>query len=307
MAFGGPVSALADLDVDEQAIGEMVLCFDVVAGERLEGDQSESNFAQWEHHDALFHAKTRGKLPGKRGGTYRFIGKREPTPAAPERNLGVPLEPPAHHASKDLAALNRLMIKRRSVRAYGEEPISFAELGTFLQSVARTLEVRPVNEAIGLTYETVRRPYPSGGACHELELYPIVNRCAGLERGAYWYNCSAGSFHRVRSDCAVADQILDRSGASMGIRPQRPDVVITIAARFGRVNWKYEGIAYAVVLKNVGVLMHTMYMVSTAMGLAGCAIGTGDSRQFSALTDLPSWEEDSVGEFALGSSGVVPC
>ena len=86
----------------------------------------------------------------------------------------------------------------------------------------------------------------------------------------------------------------------MGIHPGMPDILICVTARFGRVNWKYEGIAYATVLKNLGVLYQTMYLVATAMTLAPCAIGAGDSAELSAITGHDIFEEDGVGEFALG-------
>jgi hypothetical protein len=43
------------------------------------------------------------------------------------------------------------------------------------------------------------------------------------------------------------------------------------------------------------------YTVATAMGLAPCGLGVGDSHAFAEATGLDSLEESSVGEFALGS------
>jgi SagB-type dehydrogenase family enzyme len=80
-----------------------------------------------------------------------------------------------------------------------------------------------------------------------------------------------------------------------------PQVLITLASRFARLSWKYEGIAYAATLKNVGVLQEAMYLVATAMGLAPCALGCGDSTVFSTATGLDPLVESSVGEFMLGS------
>ena len=59
--------------------------------------------------------------------------------------------------------------------------------------------------------------------------------------------------------------------------------------------------AYALILKNVGVLYQTMYLVATAMGLAGCGLGGGDSDLFSRAAHTQSLVETSVGEFLLGS------
>jgi len=65
--------------------------------------------------------------------------------------------------------------------------------------------------------------------------------------------------------------------------------------------WKYAGIPYALALKDVGGLMQTFYLVAEGMGLAPCAIGSGDSDAFAALTGTNYWEETLVGEFTLGS------
>jgi SagB-type dehydrogenase family enzyme len=74
-----------------------------------------------------------------------------------------------------------------------------------------------------------------------------------------------------------------------------------LGARFGRVMWKYESMAYAAILKDVGAFYQTAYLVATAMSLACCALGAGDSDLFAAAAGLDYLEETSVGEMALGS------
>ena len=59
--------------------------------------------------------------------------------------------------------------------------------------------------------------------------------------------------------------------------------------------------AYAASLKNAGVLMQTLYLVATAMGLAGCALGGGDSDLFAAAAGTDYFAEPAVGEFMLGT------
>ena len=85
-----------------------------------------------------------------------------------------------------------------------------------------------------------------------------------------------------------------------------PQVVPVIAARFGRVMWKYDAVAYSLVLKHVGVYMQTVYLVATAMGLAVCGVGGGDSADFAAATGLDFYAQGSVGEMILGSRPAVP-
>lgn len=78
-------------------------------------------------------------------------------------------------------------------------------------------------------------------------------------------------------------------------------MLLVITARFGRLFWKYRSVAYAVVLKHIGVLYQNLYLVATNMGLAPCALGGGDSDVFAKATGLNYVEESSVGEFMLGS------
>ncbi len=66
--------------------------------------------------------------------------------------------------------------------------------------------------------------------------------------------------------------------------------------------WDYESMAYSAVLKNVGGVYQTMYLVATAMNLAPCALGAGNSDLFAEAAGTDYYVETSVGEFILGSS-----
>jgi SagB-type dehydrogenase family enzyme len=81
-----------------------------------------------------------------------------------------------------------------------------------------------------------------------------------------------------------------------------PQVLIVLTARFARIMWKYQAMAYAAILKHVGVVYQTMYLVATAMGLAPCALGSGNSDLFAKAAGLDYYAETSVGEFMLGST-----
>ena len=87
---------------------------------------------------------------------------------------------------------------------------------------------------------------------------------------------------------------------------QQPQILLIIAARFGRTTWKYEAVPYALTLKHVGVLYQTLYLAATAMGLAPCALGGGDAELFARAADLTYEDETSVGEFILGTPARDP-
>jgi SagB-type dehydrogenase family enzyme len=82
-----------------------------------------------------------------------------------------------------------------------------------------------------------------------------------------------------------------------------PQILLTIAARFGRVAWKYSTLSYGLILKDVGVLMQTLYLMATDMGLGGCAIGSVNIDLFARMTGIEFHVEGPVGQFALGRPG----
>ena len=113
--------------------------------------------------------------------------------------------------------------------------------------------------------EYATRPYPSGGGSWELELYLAVNKCEGLARGFYHYDAGEHSLAPIATRTPELDALFTGAELAMGA-PASPRILITIAARFGRISWKYSSIAYALILKDVGVLIQTLYLVATEMG-----------------------------------------
>jgi SagB-type dehydrogenase family enzyme len=66
------------------------------------------------------------------------------------------------------------------------------------------------------------------------------------------------------------------------------------------VAWKYSSIAYALILRDAGVLLQTLYLMATDAGLGGCAIGTAHIELFAKMTGLEFHVESPVAQFALG-------
>jgi SagB-type dehydrogenase family enzyme len=143
------------------------------------------------------------------------------------------------------------------------------------------------------------RPYPSGGGGWELELYLAVDKCDGLARGFYHYDAGGHALVPIGVRAHEFDALLAGAEFAMGA-PAPPQILITIAARFGRMSWKYSSIAYALILKDVGVLAQTLYLIATDMGLGGCAIGTANIDLFAKMTGIEFHVEGPVGQFAIG-------
>ena len=143
------------------------------------------------------------------------------------------------------------------------------------------------------------RPYPSGGSAYELELYLAVANCAGLARGFYNYDADRHALVPISGPTPELDAQLAAAEFAMDA-PAAPQILITIAARFDRVSWKYSSIAYSLILKDVGVLIQTLYLMATDMGLGGCAIGSINIDLFARMTGIEFHVEGPVGQFALG-------
>lgn len=262
----------------------------------------------WEFHDLLFHARSReGRHDSPLGGTYRHAGRLEPPPAL-LAVAGTELVDLYRPDIEQLQALDppfaRVQDERRSVRHYGAEPISDRQLGEFLYRVARVRqrqewEVETPAGPVRLDFAS--RPYPAGGGLYELEVYAAVNTCRGIESGLYRYDPLGHRLSRRSGRTAEVERLLADTALSAGIEGQGPQVLLILAARLPRIAWKYSGLAYALVLKHVGVVFQTMYLAATAMGLAPCAIGGGNSDLFARAAGVSYYAETSVGEFLLGS------
>jgi oxazoline/thiazoline dehydrogenase len=273
------------------------------------GSERESPaLSSWEFHDLLFHSHSRkGRCDAPFGATYRFVGQLEPPPAVKPAANGEGYElfrPDLEQPRKDDLPLTEVMESRRSLREYDDCPLTLRQLGEFLYRVARVKDSREVeletpNGPVRMAF--VSRPYPSGGALYELEFYIAVHTCDGLSPGLYHYDGERHRLVRLREQTAEVEQLLSDAAASADIPAERAQVLIILAARFPRLAWKYASIAYALILKHVGVVYQTMYLTATAMDLAPCALGGGDADLFARAAGTDYYEETSVGEFLLGS------
>ena len=279
-----------------------------LTGDGRAPEDESAALRSWEFHDLLFHARSRiGRHDEPLGGTYRLAGRLEPPPVL--KTIAASRWVDLHRP--DLARLERedppfarVQEARRSIREYGGRPLTDRQLGEFLYRAGRvadywTAEVPTPQGAVSMAFAP--RPYPAGGALYELELYVVVNACAGLEAGLYHYDPERHRLGWLPADRNELGDFLRDASLATGIPPERLQILIVVAARFSRIAWKYASIAYSVILKDVGVLYQTMYLVATAMGLAPCAVGCGDADLFARTTGTDYYTETSVGEFLLGS------
>jgi SagB-type dehydrogenase family enzyme len=266
--------------------------------------EGDSNLVLWDFHDLLFHARaSEGRHANPVGGAFPHVGTIAPLPAVRPSWSGNAIELSKISDAGALSPLTQLLRGRHSARSFdAERPITLAELSQFLNSSARILSKWNSEGDFGdggPMVEHTMRPYPSAGASYELELYLAVDACEGLGRGFYHYDAGAHALTPIEVGARELDAMFAGAQYAMDA-PGKPQILITIAARFGRMSWKYSSIAYALILKDVGVLTQTLYLVASERGLGGCAIGPVNVDLFAKMTGIEFHIEGPVGQFALG-------
>jgi len=268
--------------------------------------EGDDNLVVWDFHDLLFHTRsTEGRHANPLGGLYPYVGVMTPPPAVRPCWPGKKIDLRKFSAgdAEAISSFAKLLRERHSTRSFDDQrPITLAELSRLLDSTARvqSRSKTPLDPGGGgpmLTYTV--RPYPSGGGSYELELYLAVDKCEGLPRGFYHYDADGHALVSIGVRVPEFEALLKGAEFAMGA-PAVPQILITITARFGRISWKYSSIAYALILKDVGVLMQTLYLMATDMGLGGCAIGSTNIELFAKVTGIEFHVEGPVGQFAIG-------
>lgn len=212
---------------------------------------------------------------------------------APRRSaVTIPLAQGGVSDKSDLAAL---LDARRSRRNWSRRPISVQVFSDLFWLSAR-------NRAEARFQGHVSRPYPSGGAAYSLELYPVLADSAveTIDGGVYHYLADAHALELVSPFSADAHPFLVAAGRAAGTMP--PPIAIVITSRFARQSEEYSRLAYSLVLKEVGCLFQTLYLVAESLGLAACALGGGTPVGLLAeLCNTTEIEEPVVGAFAIGA------
>ena len=219
--------------------------------------EEEPPLAVWEFHDLLFHSRSRpGRHGNPSGGTYRFLDRFPPASAlpSPRGSPRVELVRPDHdQLEREDPPMALVQSRRRSIREYGQTPITLEQLATFLYRVGRVEDYweLPIPGPAPNSMAFVAKAYPSGGALYELEIYAAVSACNGLEPGLYHYASDRHSLDRVSGPTPDVDRVIARGAAGIGIPAEAMQVLLILTTRFHRLAWKYQSIAYALVQKHV--------------------------------------------------------
>lgn len=259
---------------------------------------------QWEFHDLLFHAKTRAGYHGSPiGATNRLVGLANLTPRNyAEQNDCITLPDPADTVRKCNQPFFDVVERRRSCRMFTKELLDIGKISALLFFTFREKVVYRDTSSDALErdrVETSFRPIPTAGGLSSLRIYVYANRVKNVTKGLYYYDSQEHRLLRREFNDLERDKIVYSLRGSTKL-PSDPQLVILITANILAKSWRYESIAYSLILKDLGVLYQSLYVTATALNLGGCALGTGDSVAFARLANIDINEEPLVGEFMIG-------
>jgi len=182
----------------------------------------------------------------------------------------------------------RAIATRRSTRSYSGRPLGLDELSRFLFLTSGISADR---------FGSARRTAPSSGALYPIEIYPIVNNAAGIERGVYHYAYREHALELVRTedmrarlvDQGLGQEFLGQCGA-----------VLFLTMILQRMRPKYQDRSYRYGLLEAGHVGENAYLAATEMGLGACGIGAFMDDAMNEMLGIDGVEEAVVYMLAVG-------
>lgn len=197
----------------------------------------------------------------------------------------VSLHPPDRRGG---APIWETMAKRRSIRDFSPQPITFSELSQLLWATQ------------GVTAKVWGydlRAAPSAGALYPIDTYVLVNRVESVPTGIYHYDVEEahlvllreGLFGKVASQAALGQELVSEAAA-----------VFIWTAIVERSKWKYGERAYRYIYMDVGHIGQNLYLAATSLGLGCCTIGAFYDEEVDRLIGADGKKEISVYLGAVG-------
>jgi len=164
-----------------------------------------------------------------------------------------------------------VLLGRRTWRAFGPQPVPFAELSTLLNFTAGVQAWAETRTEGFVALKTS----PSAGARHPIETYVAALACCEIPQGLYHYSADRHGLTRINT--------INRVGVR-AMLPQQPwyaasGAVVFFTAVVGRTMWRYPyPRAYRALLIECGHVCQTFCLTATWLGLAPfCTMALADS------------------------------
>ncbi len=192
-------------------------------------------------------------------------------------------------SAPDAGSLHDALSRRRSVRRFGQTPLSAEHLSYMLWASTGISR-----RQMGYEFRTA----PSAGALYPVETYLSVHNVSEIKQGIYHYAIAEHALELLEAgdfSVDVARAALDQqmcAGAA---------VVFIWTAIFERSKWKYKQRAYRYVYLDAGHIAENLALAATGLGLAGCHIAAIYDDEANEIIDVDGTEESVIYMTAAGS------
>ncbi len=163
-----------------------------------------------------------------------------------------------------------IMLKRRSVRRFLNEPINLETLSTLLYY---SVGVNGYINSYG--YENFpKRIYPSAGGLGEIEVYLLSSNVNGLKKfNVYHYNALHHTLENINNNEDEGKLLYENTLSAIPVKETYPALVTIITGYFGKMIEKYKERGARFVFIDSGIVVENLYLVTTALGLGIVALG----------------------------------
>lgn len=185
------------------------------------------------------------------------------------------------------ALLRRESKKKKST----DSPLSYSQISAL------------ITHAAGKSGLSGRRTYPSAGKRYPIELYILIlHKTDVLGRGLYHFNVESNALTNIGLDLEVA-KFLECFGDRWF---SQSDMIVFMSGVFWRSQHKYGERGYRFILLEAGCLLQNFYLVSEALGINCCAVGsvgTTNDSELERVLDIDGVSESLVGMVAFSGGG----
>lgn len=193
---------------------------------------------------------------------------------------------------KSSVSVEEALAGRRSIRSYGAEALSLAELSQVLwaaQGMTEPIEGTP--DGFSWEWRGGFRTAPSAGALYPLEVYVVVGDVDGLEAAAYRYLPVENALEfAIPGDLRAS---LSQAAHRQGVISAAPAVLV-ISGVVERTAAKYGERAEQYVLIEVGAAAENAFLQCESLGLATVTVGAFVDQEVKEVLRLPDGEEAYV-------------
>ena len=182
----------------------------------------------------------------------------------------------------------QVLAARRSVRHYGDKPMTLATLSQLIWSTH------------GITGRVGQRNLqnaPSAGACYPIDVYVVVNNVKALEPGLYRYVPGDHALMLMRAGDVGSEAAKAALGQSMC---RAASVTFLWTAVLPRTTGRYGERGQRYVFLDAGHVGQNMYLAATALGCGCCTIGAFDDAAMNRLIGVDGTVETTVYGASVG-------